>query len=229
MRNDAIFNSLVTSQRALPWLQETSEANVWGRWDVTWRDVRIVDAQGRLQAVYNLTSHDLGNAQNRATLKELFLNTAKILDSDRDQLPDDWEMLHFGNLTASPAADSDRDGDDNFREFAFGTNPLDPKSRPLIAAKIAAGVQRSVLNLTLRRRSGAFLDYSIVELNDLNVSPASAAELSPADQLRNLFDGTGTVEGTYSVSASAPHKFIKVRAIPRQQGSTPGEPDGPVR
>lgn len=227
MLNDAAFNPLVVSQRNLPWLQETAEANVWGKWRATWRDVRIVDSLGRLQAVYNLTANDLAKEQNRETLKQLFLSAAKIVDSDGDQLADDWENQYFGNLTAIASADSDGDGYDNFNEYASGTNPLDPKSRPLIAPKIVGGSPKP-LNLTLRRRAGSILDYSVAELNDLNVSPANATGLSP-EWLRNLFDGTGTVEASYSVSASAPRKFFRVRAVPRQQTSTGNNPTGPNR
>jgi hypothetical protein len=230
MLNDAVFNPLILSERKLPWLQETAMANVWDSWGATWRDVQIVDSRGRLQAVYNLTSHDLANELNRATLKQLFLSAAKILDSDGDHLPDDWEMQYFGNLSASRSADSDGDGYDNFSEYAFGTNPLDPKSRPFVAPKIAASTQNSVMNLTLRRRSGGFLDYSIFELNDLNGSPVNASGLSPAQELRNVFDGSGTVEAIYAISASAPHKFISLRAVQRQQtptGTIP--PVGPGR
>src|SRR5262249_25254555 len=181
--------------------------------------------QGRLQAVFNLTSNDLANEMNRATLKQLFLDAAKIVDSDHDQLPDDWEMKYFGNLNASPSADSDRDGYDNFTEYAFGTNPLDPTSRP--TPKITKGAQVNVLNMTFQHRAGAYLDYSTVELDDLNGSPASGSGLSPAEELRNLFDGSGTVEAKYSISASAPYKFIRIRAVPRYPGSTGIIPGGP--
>src|SRR5262245_10613223 len=92
------FNSLVTFERTLPWLQDTRQDNVWGKWDVRWRDVRIIDSQGQLQAVYNLTDYDLSNSKNFADLMQLFLDTAKVVDSDGDHLPDDWEMQHFGNL-----------------------------------------------------------------------------------------------------------------------------------
>jgi hypothetical protein len=214
MLNDALFNPLVVSQRTLPWLQETAEANAWGKWNVTWRDVRIVDSQGRLHSVYNLTAHDLANEMNRASLKQLFLSAAKIVDSDGDQLPDDWEMQYFGSLTAGSAADSDRDGADNFREYAFGTNPLDANSRPVIAPRIVASPQGSVLNLKLRRRAGAYLDYRLDESTGVQNWSASTALAGP--EWHNMFDGTGTVEATYLVPANLPERFFRLRVLPSQ-------------
>jgi hypothetical protein len=49
-------------------------------------------------------------------------------DTDTDGLPDDWETLVFGNLTALGVDDFDRDGLSNRSEFLAGT---DPKSAAL--------------------------------------------------------------------------------------------------
>lgn len=45
------------------------------------------------------------------------------VDTDSDGLPDSWEDHHFGNLTATAAADSDGDGTTNLMEYLAGTNP----------------------------------------------------------------------------------------------------------
>ncbi len=47
-----------------------------------------------------------------------------ILDVDGDGLSDAWELAHFGDLSASAAADSDADGLTNVQEFLRGTDPL---------------------------------------------------------------------------------------------------------
>lgn len=44
-------------------------------------------------------------------------------DTDRDGLPDAWEQLHFGNLSAKLGDDPDGDTLDNRFEFEIGTNP----------------------------------------------------------------------------------------------------------
>ena len=49
-------------------------------------------------------------------------------DSDGDGLPDDWEMLYFGNLNYGPNDDPDHDGLSNYQEFLAGTNPNDANS-----------------------------------------------------------------------------------------------------
>jgi hypothetical protein len=207
------FNSLVVYERSLPWLQDTRTDNVWGSWGVRWRDVQIVDSQGQLQAVYNLTDHDLSNSQNFTELKQLFLKIAKVVDSDGDHLPDDWEMQHFGNLAADGLTDSDGDGYDNFSEYAFGSDPLDPKSRPAIAPTVRVSAQKPLLNLTFRRPAGNFLDYVIEASPELDLSFLKAAGTS-AQQPRNFFDGTGTVEARSSISMNAPHEFFRMRVVP---------------
>ncbi|OQX20370.1 MAG: hypothetical protein BWK80_35775, partial [Desulfobacteraceae bacterium IS3] len=44
-------------------------------------------------------------------------------DTDSDGLPDEWENLYFGNLSALSAADPDNDGLNNQGEYENGTDP----------------------------------------------------------------------------------------------------------
>lgn len=69
-------NADMTAGRVLPWLQDTAAANVWKRWNVTFRDVIILDAENRRVTSFNLTSHDLSGAGNYAELKALLLDAA---------------------------------------------------------------------------------------------------------------------------------------------------------
>jgi hypothetical protein len=50
------------------------------------------------------------------------------LDSDGDGLPDDWEMVSFGNLNQTASGDADGDGFNNMAEYLAGTNPTDANS-----------------------------------------------------------------------------------------------------
>ena len=52
-----------------------------------------------------------------------------IDDSDEDGLPDSWETGYFGNLSSTPSADPDGDGQDNSVELLTGTNPASGASR----------------------------------------------------------------------------------------------------
>jgi hypothetical protein len=66
-------NAAVTSGRTLPWLQDDVTTDAWGLWEVAQRDCVVLDPFGRVHAVYNLTSHDLGNPTYYAELKALIL------------------------------------------------------------------------------------------------------------------------------------------------------------
>jgi hypothetical protein len=44
-------------------------------------------------------------------------------DLDSDGLSDFWEIQYFGDIAATPASDSDRDGISNYHEFLAGTDP----------------------------------------------------------------------------------------------------------
>jgi hypothetical protein len=70
-------NALICTGRALPWLQDTPQQNVWGAWAVVWRDVYILDARGRLLYIYNLTEHPLELPHNYAELESLLLSAAR--------------------------------------------------------------------------------------------------------------------------------------------------------
>ena len=56
----------------LPLLQDPGNALVWKSWDVTFRDVVILDAKNECYAVYNVSQNDLTDPANYATLKALF-------------------------------------------------------------------------------------------------------------------------------------------------------------
>lgn len=212
------YNSYITYLGlALPWLQDSAEKNVWGQWDVVYRDVRILDSANRVVSVYNLSLHDLGRTENRAALRELFLAAAKALDTDADRLPDDWEILHFGGLTALPDGDDDADGADNFAEFAFASDPRDATSMPRMATRWVGPAGRRVFNATFRRSAGGMANYVVETSSDLITWAAAVRDPSPRPS-RNLADGSGAAEAIYAYSAGArgqPQNFLRVLATPR--------------
>ena len=69
-------NADMVAGRDLPWLQDTAQTEVWTSWNVGYRDVVILGADGKRSHVYNLTSNDLGNAGNFAQLKQLLIDLA---------------------------------------------------------------------------------------------------------------------------------------------------------
>lgn len=64
-------NAVACAGKDIPWLQETADEPAWADWDVTYRDVIILDGDNVPVAVYNLTAHDLGSAVNYQQLKAL--------------------------------------------------------------------------------------------------------------------------------------------------------------
>ena len=57
------------------------------------------------------------------------LNLLRIVDTDRNGLPDWWEQFYFGHLLGTQAsADPDHDGASNLAEWIAGTNPTNAAS-----------------------------------------------------------------------------------------------------
>lgn len=215
---DSASNPFITLGRNLPWLQDTPEQNVWNRWQIVYRDVRILDSQNQVHAVYNLTANDLGRPENRAALKKLFLEAARGLDTDQDGLPDDWENRFLETLTAGPGDDSDQDGVDNYNEFAFGTHPknaLSFGSVRVIANRFSTQIP---VSMSFRRRAGSWVGYEVQMSRDLRewlpVEPADVALQPP----QSLYDGTGMMEMSFfpsSVGMAKGPGFFRVHLKPR--------------
>lgn len=67
-------NDETTQGRTLPWLQDDADTWAWGLWEVDWRDVVILDPEGRYFDTYNLSEHDLSVLQNQDQLLSLLLD-----------------------------------------------------------------------------------------------------------------------------------------------------------
>ena len=55
----ASANEASCEGRDLPWLQDSPQSAMWESWGVVYRDVFILDSEGRLLEAYNLSMHDL--------------------------------------------------------------------------------------------------------------------------------------------------------------------------
>lgn len=68
-------NGFVDERGSIPWLQDPDD-RVWSGWNVTYRDVFVLDAANRVIAVYNLTEHDLFDAADYAEFKQILVGAA---------------------------------------------------------------------------------------------------------------------------------------------------------
>ena len=68
-----------TSERDLPWLQDTTEASVWKEWGIRYRDVLILDENNEPKVVFNLTETNLSDNQHYDTVKTAFQDLADVL------------------------------------------------------------------------------------------------------------------------------------------------------
>jgi len=64
-------NPDITDGRDLPWLQDTPEADVWTTWGIAYRDVVVLDGEGAVVGILNLTANDLGEAATQDALLDL--------------------------------------------------------------------------------------------------------------------------------------------------------------
>jgi len=76
-------NAFITSGRDIPWLQDHDVngdglSDVWRSWNVTYRDVVILDAENARVGTFNLTTHDLGVPANYNTLRQMFVDAASV-------------------------------------------------------------------------------------------------------------------------------------------------------
>ncbi len=70
-------NDTVSEGRDIPWLQDTSATDWWGTWTPTYRDVLILDGEGELAGVFNLTDKPITEDANYVELKALIVEIAQ--------------------------------------------------------------------------------------------------------------------------------------------------------
>ncbi len=213
---DEAYNDLVSRPaNILPWVQDTAIQDVWSHWGIAYRDVLILDAFNRPITTYNLSSHDLLSAANRQQLKQLLLDAAVIVDSDKDGLPDVWEIFWFKSLAAQPGEDTDGDGIDNRTELAFASNPTNALSGPIQKPVMVRPGGRPALAVTYRRFASTSLNFVGETSPDLVQWSSDPSAILRVGSLINLYDGIGGAESRFqqsSASGSLPTGFVRVRA-----------------
>jgi hypothetical protein len=64
-------NGLAIEGRDIPWLQDVPEQKVWESWEVTYRDVIILDEENVPVGVFNLTRNDLADTTHYNSLRSM--------------------------------------------------------------------------------------------------------------------------------------------------------------
>lgn len=216
--SQAANNHLVAqSLNVLPWLQDTTQQDVWVKWQIAYRDVLVLDSFNRPVLKDNLTSHDLGQVQNYNALKNALLQLGVPADTDKDGLPDDWELGWFGSLAPTPDGDNDGDGVNNLTEFAFSSAPNNAASVPQIQGYLTAPGGKPALGVTFRRFAGGAASFVVETSSDLINWSSRTSDIFRVGTVRNLYNGAGAAEVRYQQTSAAGAKsagFIRVRVVP---------------
>jgi hypothetical protein len=131
----------------------------------------------------------------------IFKSLSVSNDSDNDQLPDQWELKFFKNLTTSEGGTGNYDGDSNtdFEEYIVGTDPTDPRS---FFSSSPTKADNGFLEITFAGVAG--LTYTLEVSNDL--SPGS---WNTVNSISPNSDGPQMLNYTHSDSPSALFGRIK--------------------
>lgn len=165
---------------------------------------RLEPATGRLRGA--IWSANLGwiNLEDGETYVQLVSPPAST-DSDRDGLPDDWEIRYAGRITAfSPSGDFDGDRASDLSEYEAGTDPAD--AQDFLGLQIHAGPSRDRLLLQWPSRLGGqyIIDHRPILDSSLPWSPL----------FREPRIGTGGMLSIELEPALSPAQFFRVRPIP---------------
>jgi hypothetical protein len=97
-------NASTTAGRDLPWLQDVDEnGNSAGDvaddlWDVTFRDVVILDGENVQVGVFNLSANDLGDTEHYNTLREMLVDAAMLSQLPWMNADDPLDVDDNGNV-----------------------------------------------------------------------------------------------------------------------------------
>ena len=202
--------------KPLSWIRDSSTALVQTKLDARYRDVVILDALNQRVATFNVTTFNLSVAENKAALKSLLAATATPADSDSDRLPDYWEILHFGDLSRSPASLMP-DGQPLHLHYQLGTpNPNQPDQNFQPKASTIRDDGADVLSVTYRRRRGTLNGLTLTAQTSLAMTswtnPGPGWILAPTVR---LYDGSATDRLTWNMSAPpgpTTPRFFRVRS-----------------
>jgi subtilisin family serine protease len=113
------------------------------------------------------------------------LNLLRIVDTDRNGLPDWWEQTYFNRLLGKDAtADADHDGASNLAEWLAGTNPTNAASCLRLLAPSATATSGIVLHwpsvagktYRLERATNLLAGFNTVVRSNISATPPTNSE-----------------------------------------------------
>jgi subtilisin family serine protease len=113
------------------------------------------------------------------------LNLLRIVDTDRNGLPDWWEQTYFSRLLGTDAnADADHDGASNLAEWLAGTNPTNAASCLRLLAPSATATNGIVLRwpsvagrtYRLERATNLLAGFNAVARSNISATPPTNSE-----------------------------------------------------
>jgi len=144
----------------------------------------------------------LVNATASAVPLTLTMNGKNALteDEDTDGLPDAWEVIHFGNITArNGAADPDGDGVTNLVEYADGTIPTDISSALYFVDVTATGGQVVRNPMLVKYPRGQVLTLTPVPDSGLSFIGWSGGLTGAANPASLTVTSNLTIQGSFGI------------------------------
>jgi len=117
------------------------------------------------------------------------LNLLRIVDTDRNGLPDWWEQIYYNHLLGTDAnADSDHDGASALAEWTAGTNPTNPASCLRLVAPSASTINDTVIRwpsvadktYRLERATNLLVGFNVVVRSNISATPPTNSESDSA-------------------------------------------------
>ena len=117
------------------------------------------------------------------------LNLLRIVDTDRNNLPDWWEQTYFSHLLGTNAnADADHDGASNLAEWIAGTNPTNAASSLRLLAPSATTTNTIVLRwpsvagktYRLERATNLSAGFNAIVRSNITATPPTNTETDAA-------------------------------------------------
>ena len=120
------LTNVSSMEMAGEWVRVTTKMDyTTQRWLVCVDGVLAAEGLGFASSVSQFEMMSVSGLQFGMDEFAVSTNEPAGLSFDGDRLPDDWELVHFGNLDQADNGDPDHDGVTNLDEFRFGTDPND--------------------------------------------------------------------------------------------------------